>query len=367
MRTRAVWPLAVVLGIFAAGCGPATSEETVTTPAVSATPDTIAPTTGVSAEPSAANEDVSAYLVEMANLAADIDSQAAEFECSYNEQFSPGFCDGNFVEEGGEFEPPPEPTEEEQLEYQRGLWLGMFDLHLAHADVLESTVAPSGFESAHQAYAAAYRAYFALLRDGVAGLATLSEFELFFAPLFDPLAAVPADLEGALFRAVDACGSLEEMAAEAGVRADIGCPTPPPKPVSVDVEVGDVWVAAPNPLEVGEGLITMRITNTGAEPIRPVVLDISEGEPLDLPIVNGVVDLSRSGEFDPASGYAEFYLHYAGENWEVNGDPLELSPGQSVDAVIWSEQVLVVFDYRQGEFESGAHLVIDRSEGGAGK
>ena len=368
MRKRAGGPLLVVLGVLAASCGSGESEQTsvtsvVTTP-VSTTVITDAP---VSAEPPADGQELEAYLVEMSNLAADIDSQAAEFECSYNEQFWPGFCDGNFVEEGEEFEPPPEPTEEEQLEYQRGLWLGTFDLRLAHADVLESVVAPTGFESAHQAHAAAYRAYFTLLRDGVAGLTTLSEFELFFAPLFDPLAAVPADLERALFGAVDACESLEQMAAEAGLQADLGCPTPPPKPVSVDVEVGDVWVAAPNPLEVGEGLVTMRITNTGAEPIRPVVLDIFEGDALDLPVVDGVVDLSRDGEFDPSSGFAAFGLAYPGhevlfgEDSTVIGEAPELLPGESVEAVVWSEGTMVVFDYEPGEFEAGAYVVVERS------
>lgn len=369
MRKRAVGPLLVVVGALAASCGSGASGRTsvappeVTTP-VSTTATTNATTT---AEPPAEGEAVEAYLVVMSNLAADIDSQAAEFECSYNEQFSPGFCNGNFVEEGEEFEPPPEPTEEEQFEYQRGYWLGTFDLHLAHADVLESVMAPTGFESAHQAYAAAYRAYFTFLRDGVAGLTTLSEFESFFAPLFDPLAATPADLERALFGAVDACDSLEQMAAEAGLQADLGCPTPPPQPVSVDVDVGDVWVAAPNPLEVGEGLVTIRITNTGDEAIRPVVLQIFEGDPLNLPVVGGVVDISRSGEFEAAGRYASFDLAYAGEDAVfidesgVTGEPPELFPGESVEAVVWSEGTMVVFDYQPGEFEGGAYVVVERS------
>ena len=352
--------LVVAWAIVSVACG---TDQTVSATTEATTSSSTTSTT----EPDEGDA-VSDYLVLMSNLDADIGNQVGEFECSYNEQFSPGFCGGGFVEEGEEFEPPPEPTEEEQLEYQSGYWLGTFDLHLAHADVLESVVAPTGFESAHQEYAAAYRSYFAFLRDGVAGLTTMAEFESFLNPLFDPLATIPADLERVLFGAVDACRALEQMAAEAGFRADLGCPNPPPKPVSVDVEVGDVWVAAPNPLEVGEGLVTMRITNTGDEAIRPVVLQIFEGDPLNLPVVGGVVDISRSGEFEATGRYAGFHLAYAGENEVfidesgVTGEPPELLPGESVDAVIWSEGTMVVLDYRQGEFEAGAYVVIERSD-----
>ncbi len=352
--------LVVAWAVVNVACG--TDQAVPTTTAT--TPDSVSTTVAGPDEGDA----ISDYLVLMSNLAADIDNQVSEFECSYNEQFSPGFCGVEFVEEGEELEPPPERTEEEQLEYQRGYWLGAFDLRLAHADVLEAVVAPTGFESAHQEYAAAYRAFFTLLRDQVAGLTTLAEFESFFAPLFDPVATMPADLERVLFGAVDACRALEQMAAEAGFRADLGCPTPPPKPVSVDVEVGDVWVAEPNPLAVGEGLVTMRITNTGDEAIRLVVLQIFEGDPLNLPVVGGVVDISRSGEFEATGRYAGFHLAYAGENEVfidesgVTGEPRELLPGESVDVVIWSEGTMVVLDYRQGEFEAGAYVVIERSD-----
>lgn len=368
MSRRGVWPLLMVLGMVAVSCGSGQGEGTSTTPvATTPVPTPTAETTTTAAEPPADGPEIEAYLVEMSNLAADVDSQAAEFECSYNEQFSPGFCDGNFVEEGEEFEPPPEPTEEELLEYQRGYWLGTFDLHLAHADVLESVVVPKGFESAHQNYVNSYRAYFSYVRDQVAGLTDLDQFVEFFNAIFDPLAALPDEHEQLLLAAVETCRSLEDLGADAGYQSDLGCPTPPPEPISMTVEIGAQWSATPNPLPVGDGLVQMTITNTGAEPIRPVVLDIFEGDPLDLPVVDGVVDISKSGELDPASGFAEFGLAYAGENevfideFGVTGEPPELFPGESVEAVVWSEGTMVVFDYQPGQFEAGAYVVVERS------
>jgi hypothetical protein len=360
----------MVLGLLAVSCGSGEGEEgtsstsVVTTPVLTSTTEATTTT-----EPASDDQEIEGYLVVMSNLASDIDSQAAEFECSYNEQFSPGFCDGNFVEEGEEFEPPPEPTEEELLEYQRGYWLGTFDLHLAHADVLESVVAPRGFESAHQNYVNSYHAYFSYIRDQVAGLTDLGEFVEFFNAIFDPLAALPDEHEQLLLAVVETCRSLEGLGTDAGYRSDLGCPTPPPEAISINVEISDQWSAMPNPLPVGDGLVHMTITNTGAETIRPVVLDIFEGDPLDLPVFDGVVDLSRSGAIDPASRYAAFGLAYwgdaeifTGEDSNLTGEePSELLPGESVEAVIWSDGTMLIFDYRQGEFEAGAYVVVERS------
>lgn len=359
--------LLVALGVFAVACASGESQQpspaSVETTVVQTT-TTTEPTT--STEPTADGREVEAYLAEMSNLAADLGIQLSDFECSYNEQFSPGFCGGfeeggGFVEEGEEFEAPPEPSEEELFEYQRGYWSGTFDIHLAHADVLEGVVPPRGFESAHQDYANSYRAYFTYLNDQVTAQSDLNELFGFLDAFFDPLAEVSPELEQLLLGAVKSCRSLEDLGSEAGYETNLDCPTPPPEAISVDIEADDEWSANPNPLQVGDGLVQMTITNTSSEPIRPVVLDIFAGDPLDLPVIDGVVDISRSGEFDPASGYSEFYIHYAGENWEATGEPLQLSPGESVEAAVWSEQTLVVFDYQPGEFEAGAFVVVERS------
>jgi len=359
---RAVWPLLVVLGIVVTACGSETSDGRVTTRAVTSTPDTVATTTTDTSESPAGGDEVETYLVEMSNLAADLHIQLADFECSYNELFSPGECGVEFVEEGEAYEPPPEPTEEERFEYQLGYWVGTFDLYLAHTDVLDAVDPPPGFESAHQGYIDAHTAAFTYLYDQVASSSDLAELEAVLHPLLEPLVEIPLELGEVFGALVESCQSLVDLGTAAGYRSDLGCPSPLPQAISVDVAAGDVWLATPNPLAVGDGLVAMTITNTGTEPVRPVVIEVRAGDPLDLPIIDGVVDISRSGEFDPASGYPEFVVHYAGEGWEVIGEPLELFPGELVEAVIWSEGAIVVFDYRPGEFASGAHVVIERSE-----
>lgn len=98
MRTKLVEPLLVWSAVLVVACGPAQSEQTtvsstVTTPASTAVPKDI-PTT---ATQSADDDEVESYLVAMSNLSADVNSQLGDFECSYNEQFSPGFCSGEMV------------------------------------------------------------------------------------------------------------------------------------------------------------------------------------------------------------------------------------------------------------------------------
>lgn len=323
-------------------------------------------TTEAGADPHQVEE----YLVEMANSTADLNDRLSEFECDYNEQYWPGSCSGGFTEEGDESEPPPTPSESELFEQNYGLWLGMFDIRLAHADVLDSITPPVGFERAHQAHTDAYRAYIGYVRDRIAGFSSLSDFDEFFNMVFDPLAELPADMESLLLSYVEKCAQLLDLGAKAGYdtsSVDLGCPSAPPEAVSVTVEAGDPWRADTNPLPVGDGLVAMVITNTGTETVRPVVIDIFEGEPLDLPVIDGVVDIARSGVFDSQSPYASFGLAYAGEDEVfidesgVTGEPPELPPGASVDVVVWSEGTLVVFDYRPGEFEAGARVVITRS------
>lgn len=358
MRPRVLGWLLVVLGMTAGACASGQSEQASPT----SVETTVAQTT-TTTEPTADGEEVEAYLVEMSNLASDLDIQLSDFEITYNEQFfSPAT-----PRPGRGTTTPPEPTEEEQFEYQRGFWLGLFDIRLAHADVLASIQPPIGFETAHQKYVNAFRASVTHMHDQVAGFSDLNELLEFLYALFDPLAETSPELEQLVLGWVESCRALEDLGSEAGYRSNLNCPHPRPEAVSVDVEVGDEWTATPNPLAVGDGLVEMTITNTGNEAIRPVVVQIFEGDPLNLPVVDGVVDISQSGFFVPAAGFAHFNLAYAGEDGVfisesgVTGEPPELLPGESVGAVLWVEGPMVVFDYTQGQFESGAFVVIERS------
>lgn len=364
MRTRAA-ALLVTLGVLAVSCGPADTGSSSSAPEETSSEVTTsaATTTGESAS----GADVELYLVEMSNQAADVERQLGDFECSYNEEFFPGSCGVEFVEEGEETEPPPEPTEEEQFAYQQGVWVGMFDIRVAHVEVLGAIAAPPGFESAHREYVDSYRAYFTYLRDLVAGFVDLDEFTEFFDAIFDPIAEPPPGHMDLYMPFVESCRSLEELGSDAGYRTDLSCPTPPPEPELINVEIGDAWSATPNPLPVGDGLVLMTISNTGTRDIRPVVLHVYEGDPLDLPIIDGVVDLATDGMVDPASGYTGFNLVYVGQDAVfidesgVTGQPPVLPARESVEAVIWSGETMVVFDYEPGQFEAGSYVVVERS------
>jgi len=363
MSRRGVWPLLMVLGLFAVSCGSGEGEGTSPTPVVTTrvpTPTTEATTTDSASD----DQEIEGYLVVMSNLAADLDAEVTAFEQARFEETVPPFV------EPGEDQPPQTlpPFEDEKTH-----WLGYFDLYVAHADVLDAVEPPNGFEAAHQDYVNSYRGYFSYLREKVAGFIDFDGLLEFFNASFDPLAELPAEHEQRLLALVESCRSLEELGAEAGFRSDLGCPTPPPEPISINVEIGDQWSATPNPLPIGDGLVQMTITNTGVEPIRPVVLDIFEGDdPLNLPVVDGVVDLSKDGQFFSSSRFAAFGLAYpdrevlfgAGENSTVIGESPELLPGESIEAVIWSEGTIVVFDYEPGEFEAGAYVVVERSSPG---
>lgn len=372
MRTEAAGALLVALGVLVVSCGPGgtrsgptASDQTTSGPT---TVSEATPTTEPTTPSEATGADVESYLVEMSNLDADVQSELSDFECSYNEQFWPGFCSGGFVEEGEEFEPPPEPTEQELFAIQQGLWLGMFEIRLAHADMLGAVSAPEGFKDAHQQYVNSYRAYFTYVRDQVAGFDDLDALGAFFNAIFDPLAQPPPGHVEAFMPLVESCQALEELGSDAGYRTDLGCPTPHPEPQTVSVEIDEDWSATPNPLPVGDGLVLMTITNTGTRNVRPVVIQIFSGDPLDLPFVGGAVDLSRSGVSEPGSGFAEFGLAYPGGEMiftegdsKVTDEVPGLAPGQSVEVDVWSDGTIVVLDYRSDEFERGAYVVIERS------
>lgn len=364
MRTRAAtWLL--TLGVLAVSCGPGATESSSSVLEETTSEATTTSAATTTSESTASGADVELYLVEISNQAADVDRQIGDFECSYNEQFFPGSC--GVVEDGEEVEPPQEPTEEEQFSYQQGLWVGMFDMRLAHAEVLGAIAPPAGFESAHREFVDSYRAYFTYLRDLVAGFVDLDEFNEFFDAMFDPIAEGPPGHLNSYLPFVESCVALEELGSDAGYRIDLSCPTAPPEPESINVGIGDAWSATPNPLPVGDGLVLMTINNNGSRDVRPVVLHVYEGNPLDLPIIDGVIDLSRDGMVDPASGYTGFNLVYAGEDAVfidesgVTGQPPVLSAGESVEAVIWSGETMVVFDYEPGQFEAGAYVVVERS------
>lgn len=273
---------------------------------------------------SVAGEEVEAYVAEWFDLRSDLELQ---FQ-SYLEEASG--------------EQPQSPT----VEFWREVWLGVIDLILANTDNLESVETPASVASEHQAYVLATRRLFTSMREAMAGFTTLAEFEGYYLEDTFSSPKLTANHQDALYQMAVACQSLEQRLAEQGNSTDLGCP-----PIEVIVEVGDVWKATPNVVPVGG--LGLTISNKGNQPIRPMVIEILEGDPLDLPVFDGVVDISQSGVVDSASVYAAFRLITQLE---------ELQPDQGVRIRIASDFTLVVLDHRPGEFEAGAVVIIKRSE-----
>ncbi len=347
------WLAAIALVVAACGTAiggdPAGSQEATTTKAGEAA--------------SSSDVDPSAYFVELINSEADTKERLSGFHDEYNlEVFGEGYND--FVPEGEEPDPPPEPTPEEMLEYQRGYWLGTFGIYLDGVDEIAALEVPVEFAKAHVAFVDSSRAFYGTLRDRVSQLTDLTEFEVLLTPLFDPLVPMPAEI-GSLYAALGAaCTALESQGRDAGYAVDLDCPEPPAEVVTVDVEAEEVWSASPNPLATGDGPVQIHITNTGSEPIRPVVLDQIDGDPLDLPVLNGLVQIEKGGTSD--SSHTSFNLAYPGVEGFVDetgliAQPPELAPGDSIVAAVWGSGPIVILDYRAGQFEVGAFVVIERS------
>ena len=350
-RRALIGAIAVVVALAACGGGPVAEDTTLES---SSAPDTMAGTTqdlgtpdgDVSTAPG--NEhDPTAYLTEMTTLVVEYRDEVAAFPADY--------AAAN----------PPSATDQDSVAFMTGFLLGLAEIGLEHADAIDRVVAPRSFQDAHRAYADAVRRLYERWREVVAGLTTPDQLEAFWAALVDPSTGIPAPLADLDVAFIEACQNLELAAANSGHLLDMLCPQPPAQALVLEVEVGDSWTAAPDPLPLGDGLVELRIVNTGHDPVRPVVLDIFEGDPVDLPVVGGLVDISRSGVFDPPSGHAPFGVAYPdgllGDDSHLLAEPPELLPGEFVDARLWISGDIVVFDYRAGEFEAGSYVVIART------
>ena len=318
---------------------------------VSTTPPTPttagSPTSSLPPEPTGDPEAVEDYLVAMSNLEGDLGDRLSNNETRCNE-----------LTEGLE-----EPTEEQVIENGRCHLSGLIEGMGEHATALAALSAPSGFESAHSDYVDAIQAWVDQMRTDSADLTTPDEIFDYLSMIFFGFEVTPA-MEALMLAQATSCRTLEQLGNEAGYSVHLGCPQEPMEALTVDVQMGGPWMADPNPLVAFEGDVDMTLTNVGDEPIQPVVIVIFEGDPTDLPIVDGVVDLSLSGVTDPSSGFASFGVEYPnvfGEGDSKVGEVPTLAPGETVtNTMFGGSSVIVVFDYRAGEFEAGSYIVIER-------
>lgn len=353
MQTQRVMMMLAAALLVVAGCGDISTGDPTTVPGATGTtssaPDTTttaAATTAASLVPTTEPEDPTSYLVDMSNLVADYLDQAASFGSDYTAQNARPV------------------TEQEQIDFIAGYLNGLAVLALEHAMAVEAVAPPSLFANAHRRYIDTLRLFYEEWQRTVSGFTTLVELEAFWASASDPIRGLSNPLGDLQLDAIAACNELEDTAAEAGYDLDIRCAEGPSQAFEVSVEVGATWIATPSQLPPGTDVVAIRITNTSPEPIRPVVLDIFEGDPLNLPVGEGLVDLSLGGVIDPSSGYAAFGLAYPegllGDDGRVLGEPPELPPGESMTVRLWISGDIVIFDYRDSAYEAGSYVAVER-------
>lgn len=142
--------------------------------------------------------------------------------------------------------------------------------------------------------------------------------------------------------------------------------SPPPEQLEVEVTAGEPWSVEPGVVATDNTPIVIRGVNNGSEAIRPVVVDTFGGYPHSLPLQDGYVYIRPSGVIDSQSDHASLGVAYAEGvdivEGEFIGKHAKPSPGESTEVVSRSGNgAIVVFDYRQGELETGAFVVTTRT------
>ncbi|MCH7902065.1 MAG: hypothetical protein IH818_14345 [Acidobacteria bacterium] len=136
------------------------------------------------------------------------------------------------------------------------------------------------------------------------------------------------------------------------------------------IEISDgSWLAEPaTSSQSGDFRIT--VTHTGSEQEEYVVVRIFDGDPDSLPVVDGVLDIARSGiSADPESpGVALFGIEYpegpSGEGG-TGFEPATIEPGETQSVTIGSSLkggggpgTYVVLSYLPGHYEQGEYAVF---------
>ena len=267
------------------------------------------------------------------------------------------------VEQDANDAQPDEPTEEDQLEYARAYVGGHIDCWQGEHDAIAALQSSAEAVTAHADLVAGRSAYLAAMRAGFDQAETVDGY---FALQFDP----PPDVIAAYVVWVDACGALEAVATSNGIDAELSCPVQfsgPPgavTPVTVFVDAS-AWLVEPGGILQDEGSgIEITIVNSDDVAHKPVIIFLFSGSSSTLPIVDGVLDLSRcnvaSDEEDPSPPPAYFGCEYPtslGDNVRVVE---ELAPGDSVQVMVGSGGgTLVVLDYVPGAYEAGQFVVLE--------
>jgi hypothetical protein len=336
------------VALIASSCG--TSTEPAANPQPAPPPETTTTTTTTmtadeapAVDPNAL--DLDAYLVALINTTADWGDCAPKVERDLNDA------------------QPDEPTEAYMLEYAQAYVGGHLDCWQGEHDAIAALQAPAEAAAAHAGLVTGRAAYLAAMRAGY------DEAEIgddYFTLLFDP----PPLVVAAYIDWVEGCRAVEAVATSNGIDADLQCPMPPggpPVQVTVTIEASDWSVEPSGVIEDTGGGVEITIVNQDDVAHRPMIIAIFSGSPAELPIVDGVLDLSRCGVSSDASDPSPPPAYFGCEYPEHLGDNVayvigELAPGESITVPVSGAGdggTFVVIDHIAGAYDAGQYMVIE--------
>lgn len=173
----------LVAGVLFASCG-------------SGSPDTA---TGVATQPEG-GQDIVSYM-------EDWSAALSDFETEYQAYF-----------ESLPAEPPGD------VEFHRQVWIDVVDGMLTYTGDLQALETPDVVSSEHQAYVAAARDLFTDVKDVMASLTALQDFEGYHFEDFFSSPELTANHGDLVNRMRSACEALEQRLAEEGHQRDLACP-----------------------------------------------------------------------------------------------------------------------------------------------
>lgn len=329
MRRSKFAAVAVALALLAAACGgdegSGTSSETTVD----------AGTAAGTGDPAR----IEAYLVEVSNILAE----AANTTESCEEDVSN----------------TPDLTEEELFQQGFGCVIGTFD---STTSSFAELVVPQGLKPSHEAYVASRQAWSEVATPLVEQLVSFADVESI---LEDPDFIITNDA------VTERCHDLEAEASGAGFSVSMDCEGPVPSedlggpPVSEVTATIDSrgWIIEPAGMIDTGGGVLLTITNGDDRTRQPVVADLFDGNPSQLPLRDGALDLRQAGVVsDPTVSpeVAHFGLAWPepdGEDSRENAP--DLAPGDSILVQLLPGNY-VILDHLDGAYEAGefATLVV---------
>jgi hypothetical protein len=229
-------------------------------------------------------------------------------------------------------------------------FIGPFD---ADTSLLADLAPPQSLAAQHEDYVASRRAWSEVAAQLALQLTTFEDAAVIFEdPTNDALAS--------------SCQALESAASQAGFPVSLSCPVPE-DPASTEQVTATIdsegWVIEPAGMIDSGGGVVLTITNGDDKPHQPVVAFLFDGDPSDLPLRDGAVDLGQADVVSDANAdpqVAHFRLTWPESDGEDSPETApDITPGDSITVDLLPGNY-VILDQLPGAYEAGefATLVV---------